>query len=185
MVTLHRSGGAVHYPARFLLVLAANPCPCGGRGHECECAPQARRRYRQRLSGPLLDRVDVRVGRRPCSACRVVRRRRGQRDDPRWCPPGCGRPVPRRLERWRGTTWRTNADVPGAALRSTRWALPPASLAPARGHLQRGQLSARGFDRVLRLAWTIADLGGRTVPAVGDVGEALYFRTGQAQPWAA
>jgi magnesium chelatase family protein len=60
-VVLHRSNGVVSYPARFLLVLAANPCPCGSRARECSCAPAVRRRYRQRLSGPLLDRIDIRL----------------------------------------------------------------------------------------------------------------------------
>ncbi|MGH8862609.1 MAG: YifB family Mg chelatase-like AAA ATPase, partial [Jatrophihabitantaceae bacterium] len=61
LVVLHRGGGTVTYPARFLLVLAANPCPCGSAARECTCPPQARRRYQHRLSGPLLDRIDVRV----------------------------------------------------------------------------------------------------------------------------
>ena len=60
-VVLHRSHGVVSYPARFLLVLAANPCPCGSPARDCSCAPAARRRYRQRLSGPLLDRIDIRL----------------------------------------------------------------------------------------------------------------------------
>ena len=60
-VVLHRSGGAVRYPADFQLVLAANPCPCGSPGARCTCVPGARRRYQQRLSGPLLDRVDMRL----------------------------------------------------------------------------------------------------------------------------
>ncbi len=60
-VVLHRSYGAVRYPSRFQLVLAANPCPCGRRARDCTCTPQTRRRYEQKLSGPLLDRVDVRL----------------------------------------------------------------------------------------------------------------------------
>ena len=60
-IVLHRSAGAVRYPAKFQLVLAANPCPCAARADECICAPMVRRRYLQRLSGPLLDRVDLRV----------------------------------------------------------------------------------------------------------------------------
>ena len=59
-VVIYRAFGSVRFPAHFQLVLAANPCPCGRRAFECECAPQVVRRYRQRLSGPLLDRVDVR-----------------------------------------------------------------------------------------------------------------------------
>jgi magnesium chelatase family protein len=183
-VVLHRGGGVVSYPARFLLVLAANPCPCGSRARDCTCAPAARRRYQQRLSGPLLDRVDVRVQVEPVPradlfgsatdrersadvAVRVQRARAAAR------------------ERWRGTRWRVNADVPGARLRAAPWRLPPAVLAQAETYLERGQLSARGFDRVLRLAWTVADLAGRTAPDAGDVGEALYYRVGGVQPWAA
>ena len=61
-IVLHRTGGAVRYPARFQLVMATNPCPCGARRDtECACTPDARRRYRRRLSGPLLDRIDLRV----------------------------------------------------------------------------------------------------------------------------
>jgi magnesium chelatase family protein len=78
-----------------------------------------------------------------------------------------------------------NADVPGAKLRAAPWALPHRVLAPAQASLVQGRLSARGFDRVLRLAWTVADLAGHTVPEPVDVVEALYFRTGQVETWAA
>ncbi len=183
-VVLHRSGGAVTYPARFLLVAAANPCPCGNRATECSCPPQARRRYQQRLSGPLLDRIDLRVhvdpvphaelltepvAREPSSvvAARVAAARQAA------------------AERWHPCGWQTNAAAPGALLRRRPWLLPRAALAPAEEHLERGQLSARGFDRVLRLAWTIADLGGRDRPDAGDVAEAVFFRTGRAHSWAA
>jgi magnesium chelatase family protein len=87
--------------------------------------------------------------------------------------------------RWRESPWRLNGDAPGAALRSAQWALPSAALRPAEQYLERGQISARGFDRVLRLAWTAADLGGRPVPEAGDVAEALFFRTGWSESWAA
>jgi magnesium chelatase family protein len=184
VVMLHRAGGTVSYPARFQLVLAANPCPCANASGECECAPWVRRRYQQRLSGPLLDRIDVRVHvdavahaelfdlaeHRETSA--VVARR-----------VAAARAAA--TERWERTPWRCNADVPGSALRAVPWALPRVALAPAEGYLQRGQLSARGFDRVLRLAWTVADLAGRAAPAAADVAEALFFRTGRTEGWAA
>jgi magnesium chelatase family protein len=88
-------------------------------------------------------------------------------------------------ERWAGTAWRRNGEVPGSALRARPWVLPRAVLAPAESYLQRGQLSARGFDRVLRLAWSLADLAGRATPAADDVAEALFFRTGRTEGWAA
>lgn len=184
LVVLHRGGGAVSYPARFQLVLAANPCPCGSRSGECNCSPNTRRRYQHKLSGPLLDRIDVRVhieavahadlfdpAENRVTSAAVAARVRAARDAA--------------ARRWAGTRWRSNAEVPGSALRAYPWALPRSTVASAEGYLQRGQLSARGFDRVLRLAWTIADLAGRDVPAAGDVDEALFFRTGAVEGWAA
>ncbi|MDT4939239.1 MAG: magnesium chelatase family protein [Pseudonocardiales bacterium] len=182
-VVLHRGGGIVRYPARFQLVLAANPCPCGRPGATCECPPHSRRRYQQRLSGPLLDRVDLRVhveavphaellaGSTPEPSADIARRVAAARTAA--------------LDRWHGTPWSTNAEVPGAALRGRRWAPPREVLRLAEEFLMRGQLSARGLDRVLRLSWTIADLGGRPAPVADDVAEALFFRTGEIGMWAA
>jgi magnesium chelatase family protein len=85
------------------------------------------------------------------------------------------------VARWAGSGWRSNAEVPGTALRSPRWRLPRSVLAPVREQLDRGELSARGFDRVLRLAWTIGDLAGRTRPDGGDVGEATELRRGEVR----
>jgi magnesium chelatase family protein len=75
--------------------------------------------------------------------------------------------------------------VPGATLRAPRWLLPRPVLRPIQGFMERGSLSARGFDRVLRLSWTLADLAGRSVPSAEEVAEALYFRTGGGSAWAA
>jgi magnesium chelatase family protein len=183
-VVLHRAGGIVSYPACFLLVLAANPCPCGSKARECMCAPQARRRYQQRLSGPLLDRIDVRVHVDPvphAALFDVAEQRESS-------AVVAGRVAAARAaaaERWLTTPWRCNGEVPGAALRARPWALARDVLAPAECYLQRGQISARGFDRVLRLAWSVADLAGRDSPSAVDVAEALFFRTGNADGWAA
>jgi magnesium chelatase family protein len=183
-VVLHRGGGAVNYPARFLLVLAANPCPCGARARECVCPPQSRRRYQQRLSGPLLDRIDVRVHVDPVPHADLFDAAEG-REGSRAVAARVATARSAAAERWRGTPWQVNAAAPGAALRAGQWALPRAVLQPAETYLQRGQISARGFDRVLRLAWTVADLAGRTSPDAGDVAAELYFRTGSGGAWAA
>jgi magnesium chelatase family protein len=183
-VVLHRGGGVVSYPARFLLVLAANPCPCGSRTRDCVCPPQARRRYQQRLSGPLLDRIDVRVHVDPVPHADLLADT-GGRQSSRIVAARVVAARAAATERWRRTPWRVNADVPGAVLRKQPWALAHAVLQPAEAYLQRGEISARGFDRVLRLAWTVADLAGRTAPDTGDVAEALYFRTGSSGAWAA
>ncbi|MDP9116408.1 MAG: ATP-binding protein, partial [Actinomycetota bacterium] len=175
-VVLHRGGGAVSYPARFQLVLAANPCPCGGKSASCLCPPQVRRRYQQRLSGPLLDRIDVRLHIQPVAHADLF-----EVCDRETSATVAARVCQARLaseQRWRGTPWSVNGSVPGAVLRSSRWALSAAALRPAHDYLQRGDITARGFDRVLRLAWTVADLVGHCIPDSGDVGEALFYRTG-------
>jgi magnesium chelatase family protein len=183
-VVLLRSAGTVRYPARFQLVLAANPCPCGKPRSRCQCLPATLRRHGHRLSGPLLDRIDLRVNVEPVA--------HGDLFDP---PTGreTSAAVAARVaaarsaaaQRWRDTPWRLNAEVPGSTLRDPRWLLPRSVLRPARSFLEQGSLSARGFDRVLRLAWTVADLSGRTVPDAENVAEALFFRTGGASSWAA
>jgi magnesium chelatase family protein len=80
--------------------------------------------------------------------------------------------------RWAAHGWATNAEVPGPVLRGRPWQLPRSSTVELGRYVDRGQLSARGFDRVLRLAWTIADLDGRANPDSGDVAEALGMRMG-------
>jgi magnesium chelatase family protein len=79
-------------------------------------------------------------------------------------------------ERLRGTGWRINADVPGPALRS-RWRLPARVTAAAEVRLDRGELSARGYDRILRVAWSVSDLAGQTRPTATDVEEAVALRS--------
>lgn len=178
-VVIARSAGVVRFPAKFLMVLAANPCPCGRFSRTddlCECPSAAIRRYQARLSGPLLDRVDLRVevdrvtrteltgrGARGESTATVADRVRSARE--------------RAAERLLGTPWRTNSEVPGRELRS-RWHAAPGAMDEAERCLERGGLTARGLDRVLRVAWTIADLVGHDRPDATDVSLALQLRTG-------
>lgn len=172
-LVLHRAAGAARYPARFQLVLAANPCPCGravGKGLDCTCRSEQRRRYFARLSGPLLDRVDLQVELPPTrpggavgDATAVVARRVS---DARAA----------QAERLAGTPWRTNADVPGSWLRE-RLGADRGVVADLDRALERGTLSLRGVDRVVRVAWTLADLDGRDAPGRADVGRALLLRT--------
>ncbi|MDT7712495.1 MAG: magnesium chelatase family protein [Pseudonocardiales bacterium] len=172
-VRLARRDGVVRYPARCQLVLAANPCPCAPPDErDCICAPSARRRYLGRLSGPLLDRVDVRVAMRPLKDM-------GQID----AEPESTAVVRERVlvarsaarARWAGTGWSTNAEVPGPVLRR-RFGLPRVVIEPIEAALHRGLVTARGADRTLRLAWTLADLAGRDRPLVEDVSAAMGLR---------
>jgi magnesium chelatase family protein len=181
-VLLSRTRGRTEYPARVQLVLAANPCPCAKPAGDlsCECTPLARRRYQGRLSGPLLDRVDVQVTLTPLRAAELM-----SGDGTGESSAAVGERVVKARAaasaRWAGHGWRVNADVPGPVLRREPWRLPRAQTARLRSWLDSGALSARGFDRILRLAWTIADLDGRDRPDIGDVDEAASLRTGEAR----
>lgn len=178
-VVVARSGGVMRLPARFLLVLAANPCPCGQHGSadgRCECPPSAVRRYRARLSGPLLDRVDLRVSVRPVTrAALLAGQSRPRRTSDVAEQVRAARE--RAADRYAGTPWRTNSEVPGHELR-TRWPTDPGALREVERGLERGLLTARGLDRVLRVAWSVADLHGHDRPTVGDIRRALELRTG-------
>jgi magnesium chelatase family protein len=174
-IVIHRAAGTARYPARFQLVLAANPCPCGkavGKGLDCTCTPLERRRYLARLSGPLLDRVDVQVELPRVSA--VDRAERGEASAAVATRVAAARAAA--AERLRGTPWTLNGEVPGSWLRE-RLGAAPALLVDVDRALERGSLSLRGADRVLRLAWTLADLAGREAPSRTDVGRALTLRT--------
>ncbi|HET6213025.1 MAG TPA: YifB family Mg chelatase-like AAA ATPase [Micromonosporaceae bacterium] len=182
-VSLLRAQGRTDYPARLQLVLAANPCPCAkpaGDAH-CECPAVARRRYLGRLSGPLMDRVDLKVYLAPVTAAQLLQ-------DGKAGPVESSGIVAERVAkaravaaaRWAVGGWRTNAEVPAAALRSSRWRLPRRAREPLRRHLDRGTLSARGHDRVVRIAWTIADLAGLDRPTAAEIHEAYGLRTGEA-----
>ncbi|WP_045301225.1 YifB family Mg chelatase-like AAA ATPase [Saccharothrix sp. ST-888] len=178
-VTIARAAGSLRLPARFQLCLAANPCPCGRysrRGEGCECTPAMVHRYQARLSGPLLDRVDLQVQVAPVTRVELMERA-GAVENTATVAARVLMARGRAAARLGDTPWRTNAEVPGHFLR-TRWQLAPGALTDAEQELERGILTARGLDRVLRVAWTIADLVGRDRPTRLDVRTALVLRTG-------
>jgi magnesium chelatase family protein len=175
-VTIQRAAGSATFPCRAQLVLAANPCPCASAAGDvaCTCSALERRRYQARLSGPLLDRIDLRVDLPPVTRAAWL-------DGAE--PPETTEQVARRVlaaraaarDRLAGTGIAVNSQVPGRLLRE-RWAVPRSSLRLAERALERGSLSVRGFDRVLRVSWTLADLAGRVVPGTDEVAEALGMR---------
>lgn len=175
-ITIRRVGGTATYPARFSLVLAANPCPCAQPAARCTCPSTQRRTYLARLSGPLLDRVDVQVRLQPLTRAEIMADRelgessavlaarvRGARE--------------RAARRFAGTPWRTNGDVPTAEL-TRSWPLDRSAMRVLGDALDRGMLTARGFGRVQRLAWTLADLADRDRPTADDANAALGLRLG-------
>jgi magnesium chelatase family protein len=173
-VVLARSGLTARFPARFTLVLAANPCPCASTTSTragCSCPPLVRRRYLARLSGPLLDRVDVKAEFLPVSRAELL-------SDRKFTEPSSvvaervAAARQRMAFRLRGTGWRLNAEIPGRELRR-RYAPAPGALAPLERAMDLGEISARGVDRVIRLSWTVADLGGVARPTVTETSYAL------------
>ncbi|MGN6446043.1 YifB family Mg chelatase-like AAA ATPase [Amnibacterium sp.] len=183
-VSVHRAAARADFPARFQLVLAANPCPCGQAGTidgRCVCPPAVRQRYLGRLSGPLLDRIDIRLHVDRVTAAQV--RLAGQ-EPPRVTTAGARERVSaarrRAADRLAGTPWSINSEVPGSWLRHPDHAPDPSARAPLEWALERGTLSLRGHDRVLRLAWTLADLAGADRPGRAEVGRALALRSPDA-----
>jgi magnesium chelatase family protein len=173
-VVVARSGVTARFPARFTLLLAANPCPCAkGPGPQpgCDCAPAVRRRYLARLSGPLLDRVDVKVEFLPVSRGELL-------SDATFAESSAT--VAARVEtarhraaaRLRDTPWRLNAEIPGSELR-LNYAPAPGALVPLERAMDLGQISARGVHRVIRVAWTLADLAGVPRPTADQTAAAL------------
>jgi len=182
-VVIARQAMTCRFPARFTLVLAANPCPCarapGPGGAACECSPATRRRYLGRLSGPLLDRVDVKVTLQPVNrremlydrahaepSAVVARRVSAARD--------------RAARRLAGTPWRLNAQIPGAELRRS---FPPqqGALKSLDRAMELGQVSARGADKIVRVAWSVADLAGKQRPGAAEVDFAIALWLGVAR----
>ena len=175
-LTITRVGGTAVYPAHFTLVLAANPCPCA-RAETCSCPPDSRRRYLSRLSGPLLDRMDLHVHIPALKRADLLAE--GGRGEP--SADIAARVLAARERaavRLQGTPWQTNGQVPPTELRK-RWPLPRSTTRPVEDAVEKGLLTARGYGRVLRLAWTLADLAGAGRPGVEHVGHALGYRIAQ------
>ncbi|CAN5762816.1 YifB family Mg chelatase-like AAA ATPase [soil metagenome] len=174
-ITLHRAAGRTAYPAAFQLILAANPCPCASPSGDqaCVCTSWMRRRYLSRLSGPLLDRVDLHVTLLPVTRQALLATEPAESSATVASRVRAARTAAR--ERLAETGQTRNADIPGAALRR-RWRPARSAMSGVESALDRGLLSARGMDRVLRVAWTLADLAGVTVPGPLEVDEAMGLR---------
>jgi len=183
-VVINRSAGTAKFPARFQLVLAANPCPCGnavGTAKSCRCSEQQKSKYLSKLSGPLLDRVDIRLQIQAVSPAQMAIARSNANSD-----KGGGRSsavmrdrvfsARQRAEaRLASTPWRTNSQVPGSYLRK-HFPLSASVGARLEKALDQGRISMRGYDRCLRVAWSVADLAGRDMPNELDIAKAIFLR---------
>jgi magnesium chelatase family protein len=181
-VLVARAGVTACFPARFTLILAANPCPCASAGTAsaaCSCTPLARRRYLSRLSGPLLDRVDAKIEFLPVRRAELL-------SDRTFTEPSAVVAVRVRQARERAaarlaeTPWRLNAQIPGSELRRS-FAPESSALAPLERAMDLGRISARGADRIIRLSWTLADLAAVRRPGTAEVGYALGLWLGTSR----
>jgi magnesium chelatase family protein len=182
-VTIARGEESATYPARGMVVMACNPCPCGeysavSPGNQCTCSEQERHRYARKVTGPVHDRIDILrhvlpptqndalslPGERPDTSADVRERVAAARE--------------RQHARYAGREWRLNSQVPSAVL-AREWPIPDAGAARLEAEVLKGRLSRRGAVRVHRVAWTIADLLARDAPTVSDVDTAFRLRQGE------
>ena len=178
-ISIGRSELQTRYPARFQLILAANPCPCGlagSPGARCQCPPMTVRRYRERLSGPIRDRIDIQLVLLPMKRA-FLRAALAQAEPSSVVAERVQVARERQAHRLRGTGWTTNGEVAGPYLRA-RLPLPEGTELIDRA-VAAGRLSPRGVDKVLRVAWTLADLAGRGQPSRYEVRTALAMRRGE------
>src|SRR5947209_2332230 len=176
VVTISRAQGTITYPANFMLVAAMNPCPCGFYGdpvRECSCSSTAIARYQKRISGPLLDRIDIHVevprvdyeklaDKRQVENSQIIRARvQAARE--------------RQLERFKGTKFKCNAEMGPTEVREC-CQTDASGKKVTKAALQELHLSARGYHRVLKLARTIADLAHSELIAANHVAEAVQYR---------
>ena len=177
-ITISRAARQTQFPCRFQLIAAMNPCPCGYQGHParaCRCSPDSIARYQGKISGPLLDRIDMLVPVAPLSAEDMLR-------------PASGEPssaialrVKQARERQHHRQHKVNAALSAGEL--DELCEPDASAQSLlRAALDRLQWSARAYHRVLRLARTIADLDGSERVATSHVSEAIQYRRAIAAP---
>jgi magnesium chelatase family protein len=179
VISIHRANAVAHFPGSFQLVMAANPCPCGQWGAKdsnCTCAPFARRRYLARVSGPLLDRIDIQLRVHRITNAQVRLNEAATRITTADARARVAQARGATRERLARTPWVLNSQVPGAWLRGPQARLPIATTSSIDRALERGGITMRGYDRVLRLGWTLADLDGAITPTADHIGRALYLR---------
>ena len=175
-ISVSRASGTVTWPARFMMGAAMNPCPCGyamDPKRSCTCLPEARKRYQEKISGPLLDRIDIQVSVPPIDASQFAKRTQAESSADirkRVCN---AREIQRK--RFKGTRFKTNAEM------SSEFAKESCKLSPATERFainaaDRMNLSARGYYRLLKVGRTIADLRNAESVEIMDLSEALRYR---------
>ncbi len=175
-VTISRAAGRVTFPSRFTLVAAANPCPCGYFGdqtHECTCSPSAITRYQKRLSGPILDRIDIHVS---VPAVKVAKLTQSSSSEPSsMIQSRVQKARDLQVKRFKGMAIISNAEMSSRQLKEF-CNLEPQSVLLLKQAIEKLNLSARAFYRVVKIARTIADLEGSPKIKSNHIAEAIQYR---------
>mgnify|MGYP006307209401 CR=1 FL=1 len=182
-VTISRATGSFTFPASFMLVAAMNPCPCGhlaGTQRLCRCSPNQVQRYRSRISGPLLDRIDLHVEVAPITDNELMGRRRGESSAAVRERVVAARAI--QEERYRGSRIYCNANM-GPAEMDKHCHLDESCKALMRLAIHDMNLSARAYDRILRVARTLADLDSGRPIGPSHISEAIQYRNLDRQRW--
>lgn len=184
-ITISRATGSVTYPAKVLMVAACNPCPCGFSGdpvERCSCAPGNLERYKRKISGPILDRIDLHVAVPRLSPEELVSLSGNNGESSASVRERVKRARMMQTERWKRFDIQCNSELPENVLRKNLYISPEIKdfLTQALG---RVRLSGRGLSRVLRVSRTIADLEGAAEIELHHVAEALGYREGEALAW--
>jgi magnesium chelatase family protein len=184
-VSISRARWAVEFPANFMLIASMNPCPCGYYNHpekDCTCPPGAVGKYLNRISGPLLDRIDLHVEVTPVSFDQMTANRKAEPSEA----------IRARVIRARDTQTQRFAEVPGVynnAMMPSQLVKEICELTEAgrtllKTAMTRLQLSARAYDRILRVSRTVADLSGSDEIKIEHLAEAIQYRSLDRENWA-
>jgi magnesium chelatase family protein len=184
-VTISRAKVSVDYPASFMLIASMNPCPCGYYNHpdkECVCAPGVVKRYLNKISGPLLDRIDLHVEVTPVSYDELASNERASENS----QDIANRVITARevqTKRFEGRNIHCNAQMPGRMVQEV-CQISPAGQALVKKAMEKLQLSARAYDRILKVARTAADLANSESIQIEHLAEAIHFRSLDREGWA-
>ena len=182
-VTVTRASGTVTYPSSLMLVAAMNPCPCGYLGHptrQCTCTDAARKRYRDKISGPLLDRIDIHIEVQPIDYDRLSGKEKGESSKSIRERVNRARAV--QNKRFEGTDISCNAKMSPRATRKY-CVLSEDAEKMLKNSFEAMGLSARAYDKILRIARTIADLDGSELIELPHIAEAIQYRSLDRKYW--
>ncbi|PWU23682.1 magnesium chelatase [Candidatus Cerribacteria bacterium 'Amazon FNV 2010 28 9'] len=177
-VSIARASGSIRYPSRFTLIAAVNPCPCGYKGsrkRQCSCSPQIAEKYQKRLSGPILDRIDLHVHVQEVEIEKLAIHRTQSQEDSKTIQARVIEARKRQLKRLRETGTHTNAELTSKQVKIL-CTLSDAAQAILLQATERMNLSTRVYFKMIKVAQTIADLEGAESIQPSHISEALSYR---------